>query len=251
MKGVGDFNLFDSAQVITVKANGWEMTPSNINLDDIDSQTDVRPGAEWREAAAIFGMRNDEVVLPDVGISSDSLLKVEDYTFPKSAFDEIDIFSPDNVMIKGSRYAPASDDLLYNCPDDPRLPNAGKCRSVNKFSTPVDTLVFVYGVSKKSPSDPHAVAFMSEIHLPIGCLCSKKGKAKVMVPIPGSNGMCSKRESVGEAFICDFMGRFWCETEDTTGYQQSGPCTESRCPCTAFSSKNTFMLTSYNPTAKS
>lgn len=245
--------MYDSAQVIVIEANGWEMTPNQIYLDDIDSQIGVPAARAWRESAAVFGLRGNQVVLPTVGLPGATLLKVEPYTFPASSFAQIGMSGRPDVRILGARYAPQAPNnpnMLFNCPDDPRTANAQRCRSDNLFTSPVDTLIFVYGAANKSPNDPNAVSFMSEIHLPGGCQCSEKPRVNALVPIPGSSGFCYKRKSSGKSYLCDFVGRFWCETVEVVGYTQDGmgPCGESGCPCRPFTAKNTYMLRPYTPT---
>ena len=249
VKDLGRSNVYDSIQAIVVEANGWEMTPNQIYLDDIDSQIGTRPGRAWRESASVFGFRGNQLVLPTVTLPAGSLLRAEFYTFPASTFAQIGMGGKPTVRVPGARFAPANPNQLFNCPDDPRKPAATKCRSDNSFSTPVDTLVFAYGAATKSPNDPHAVGFLSEIHIPGGCQCSEKPRVNALVPRPGAPGYCDRRKSSGKSYICDFTGRFWCETVEVVGYTNNGmpPCTESICPCRPFTASNTYMLRPYTP----
>ena len=157
VKSVGLDNIYDSAQVIVVRANGWEMTPKRINIDDIDSSDRLPPTSAWRESGAVFGFRGDQLVVPKVTIPDDSFLRVEEFTFPESSFDQIGMSRREEAKIMGVRFAPSDERLLYNCPDDPRVPEAALCRSENVFDSSVDTLVFVYGVGKFLTDDYQVV----------------------------------------------------------------------------------------------
>lgn len=241
-------NVYDSAQIIKVVANGWAMTPTDISIFDIDSDIDVTVGQEWRDSAAVFGFRDGNLVVPNVQLSSDTLLVSEDYTVPSSVFSDIDIISG-NAIVTGTKFAP-NPDALVNCPTNNFASNeAGRCRSSNLFPTSVDTLVFLYAATRTSESDFVAAVIFSQVGIPGGCLCAKKSRQKVLVPKNDGSGLCEEQTSSGDSYVCDVAGTEWCESMEVVGYKRDAPCTPNGCPCSATNSSKSIRITSYSPTS--
>ena len=247
----GGNKIYNSIQVIKVTTSGWAMTPQEINLLDIDSQVDVKAGEEWRDSAAVFGLRSGNVVTPTVQLSSNTLLQVSEYTFPASVFSAIEV-SHGDAIIQGAEFAPPDPDTQVNCPLDLTSSAARQCQTKNMFQSPVDTLIFVYGATQTSSSDSVAAIVFSEILTPGGCFCGPKPGARdpVMVPvsITDGQGICEEQTSLGEAYACDISGSEWCEVVEVVGYTKDGPCEgidQTVCPCTETTASKTLRIMTF------
>lgn len=115
-----------------------------------------------------------------------------------------------------------------DCPfkNDP----TGQCKAFVSYVEPIDRLVILYAITQQSVNDPNAAAFFSAITLSCGCQCDGKPASKTSVmPIAGAPGTCKAVANTSPSFGCDFMGKFWCEAEDTTRWTltgASGACVE-------------------------
>lgn len=125
------------------------MEAKEIDLDDIDSLTNVRPADAWKESMAIFGKRGSEYVLPTLKLYDGTLLEQKKYTVTGDAMKEMG-FDDGKLVIPGGEF---TGDKLYNCPFGRANPNSRKCRITAHFQTgPVDTVVVLYAAAKKSKS---------------------------------------------------------------------------------------------------
>jgi len=123
----------------------------------------------------------------------------------------------------------------------------GQCKAFVSYPDPVDRLLIIYAITQKSANDPNAAAFFSEVTLGCGCQCAEKpGASQMTVPVEGSAGTCKKVPSKSPAYNCDFMGKFWCETAETTRWEMTG----SRSACASVPSTIQVPVSSYTPTSK-
>lgn len=220
IKRVNDESVYDSMQALVIRTNGWTIQPQAIDLDDLDAQSGVPSRAGWKESMAIFGVLNGKVVMPELSLYDRTLLKKQEYTVPAAAMKEMEL-ELGEVRVSGAEYASSE---MVNCPFGRDNEDSQRCRVTARFTSEVDTLVFLYAVSQKSRNDPNAAVFFSEILLKCGCRCVQKdlGPRKMTAGVPGVPGECVVMESSAPRTQCDLLGGLWCSKEDMTAYVVTG-----------------------------
>lgn len=203
-------DTYSSFQAIVLRTNGFQFEAKSIDLDDIDSQVDVPAGNAWKESMAIFAKSGDEYILPTVEFHDGSLLSSKSYTVASAAMKEMG-FRGGALQVPGGEY---SAETLFNCPFGRDNIESKKCRMTVKFTKPMDTLVIMYAISKKSANDPNAAVFFSEILLKCGCRCTDApSSAETMVPATGAEGECYKSMTTRPRTKCDVLGNKFCSHE--------------------------------------
>jgi len=66
------------------------------------------------------------------------------------------------------------------------------------------------------------------------------------VPVDGSAGTCKTVASKSPAYRCDFMGKLWCETAETTRWEMTGRGSA----CAPVASTIQKPVSSYTPDSK-
>lgn len=111
--------------------------------------------------------------------------------------------------------------LALDCPfmNDP----TGQCKAFVSYPEPIDRLLIMYAITQKSANDPNAAAFFSEVTLGCGCQCGEKAaNPTTTVPVDGKPGQCTFEPNKMPSYACDFMGKQWCETKETTKWAMTG-----------------------------
>lgn len=107
----------------------------------------------------------------------------------------------------------------------------GQCKAFVSYRQPIDRLLIIYAITQKGAKDSNAAAFLSEINLSCGCQCGgKKAAPTAVIPVHGSPGTCQTVANHLPSYGCDFLGKHWCEAEQTTNWEMtdavSGACTQ-------------------------
>lgn len=126
--------------------------------------------------------------------------------------------------------------------DDP----TGQCKAFVTYPDPIDRLMIIYSITQKSANDPNAAAFFSEVTLGCGCQCGEKpANPTTTVPVDGKPGQCTSVPNKQPSFACDFMGKHWCETQETTKWAMTGSGPGA---CALVLSSISKPVSSYTPT---
>ncbi|GAB0495103.1 hypothetical protein MMPV_006401 [Pyropia vietnamensis] len=219
----GSTPSYTGFQAVVVEANGFKFSADMV-LEDIDSQADVGPTDGWRETMSSLGMADGAVVRPTITTKPGSLVAVRKFRLPARSLQQVG-FPASDLLIDGAAYDSWTEST--NCPfrNDP----TGQCKAFVSYRQPIDRLLIIYAITQKGANDANAAAFLSEINLACGCQCGEKKAAPTAVtPVDGSPGTCQTVANHLPSYGCDFLGKQWCEAEQTTKWVMtdagSGAC---------------------------
>lgn len=238
---------YSSFQAVVLRANGFAFDAKEIDMDDIDSLTNVRPELAWKESMAIFGKRGSEYVLPTLKLYDGTLLTEKQYTVTEDAMKEMG-FEDGKRIIPGGEF---SSETLFNCPFGRDNPDSQKCRLTAKFQFPIDTLVILYAAAQKSSVDPNAAVFFSELSLKCGCRCAEKEnvQSKSYHPVGDSSTECTVSTIERPSLRCDVLGDRVCyhDVSDAWVLNGEGQLPNGNYPCALKASKITKITSDFAP----
>lgn len=159
--------VYDSMQAIVLRTNGFTMAASSIDLEDIDSESNVPISNASRDSALVFGMQNGNVVYPDPMVYADSVLRLKQYFVPAPVMRQLG-FKREYIRVVGVEHGT---DFVHNCPfghvenADPEA--VARCKFTASFTAGVDTLVIMHALSQKSSKveASRSVTLVSELRL--------------------------------------------------------------------------------------
>lgn len=213
----GKMPTYKGFQAILVEANGFKFS-ADLVLEDIDAQPVENPADGWRETMSSLAMADGAVVRPIMTTKKGSLVAVQQFRMPGESLKEVG-FPGSDLLIDGAAYSSWTE--TKNCPfmNDP----TGQCKAFVTYPEPIDRLLIIYSITQPSANDPNAAAFFSEVTLGCGCQCgAKAAQPTTTVPVDGKPGQCKSEPNKMPSYSCDFMGKYWCETKETTKWAMTG-----------------------------
>lgn len=235
-----------SFQAVVIRSNGFLFDPKDIDLDDIDSLTRVPEEHAWKEAMAIFGKADGQIVAPGLKMDEDTMLRSKLYTVPEAAMREMG-FKDGATVVPGGEFVGKE---LMNCPFGRTNPLSAKCRITASFTESVDTIAILYAVTQKSKYDPNAASFFSELMLKCNCRCKERKTTAVKYsPVPGVAGECTMTPATRPALVCDNLGDKLCshEVSDSWTSSESSKLPNGNYKCALKASKITKVTSAFAP----
>lgn len=238
--------VMDSMQALVIETNGWLLEPQSIDLDDIDSQIDVPFDEAWMDAAAVFGMLDQKIVLPKTHFAKNTLLSSTDFTIPKESMSQMGL-PADEWSVPGADF---SGNTLVNCPFGKSNPDSAPCRLSASFDSPVNKLVLLYGLKQQSLTQTESAIFLSQLDITCGCRCTSgdAGSRELALPVDRTPGECTRVETTSPRTECDVLGQKWCTIEDSFAFKISGEALPNgRYPCSTEASFSARVLSDFDP----
>lgn len=156
----------ESFQAVILEADGFTFQPIELDIFDVDND-------QWRsgwgmsqsstkfckEATAVFGMINGNVVTPTAEVSGPSPLRLEQYRVPESTMLALG-FDAVETMVIGGQMSPTT-----TIEDRCDASNAAECQLTFSFDQAIDTLVIFMFYAQLGNQQPFPGHCTSEINI--------------------------------------------------------------------------------------